>query len=492
MNQNYTPNINSSCTPHITDANLNTLLSKVTDWDDLNVWNGNDIKQDILDKYLTIVSLLEYYNYPDDLSHISSLIGNKSLTVDTINYSENKLNSIQFKKYTLEPNNVFSIATKFNYDDYILNGTDYSSEFRGNEYVKSLLDNSDAGSPIMFGTTNKAIPVLSLLSKYPDTDALVVLLNPVNIVLKDKTLNSIGKKIEVYNHNPSGYRFPTQTQTKTDVVNDLIPFTDNQDNKVNLTTYHLNSDFNCINTYDNMFSYMLKHESTGDDCETLFKLPTTIKIPSDFSDPIQLKACAYIMMQGLDTSKISNYNKDYTDLDNRIIGLKSTDDNYYIFIYDSFMDEPNIDPQTTTTIINSKVPFNVFNQINENFNTIIDTLDNELAIPNNANTKVIIYSFGHRIYSFLRDFNTKYPAIVPKLYVEGLGAVTVGFTNFETNYNVGDYKVVNIWQDSIVNTMTHFDDSTHLDNIQVTELYDINKDQNYLNCIHSMYAYAMQ
>lgn len=487
MTTKYTPYIKSHCVPVIDENQLNSKIAS-EDWTNLNIWNGSELDDAVVNKYLLIVSLLEVNKYPDDLSSINAQIQN-NMTLQNFNFSNNN-NYIQYKKYSIGQHS-FTVVTKFNYVDYLINGVNYNDNtIRGDEYIKNLIT-IEPLADIVFGSYVNSIPAISLLSKANNNTSLLLLLNPVEVILQNATLDGLGKKIRVIEHNPEVNKFPGVLTLFDGTTKSFVEFADETPSKVDLVRYHLDNDNNCFNTYLSYAVYTI-FGSTADDCATLLDLPTTgIKIPNTLNDIDNARWCYYILSNGISTSKISNYKANYIDYDHGIMALQSQDDEYLLIIFDKFMAEDILNEPFSFVTISSANSFKILSQVQENNQSILDTIQTTLNITDDVNTKVIIYSFGVRVYSLLYDFNTKFSNIKPIVYAEGLANVTQGFTSFDHNYNIDSSLSANIYQDSIVDTKTVYNTPDILDSIMVDRLYDMTLTEAQLKCVHSIYAYSL-
>lgn len=422
------------------------------------------------DKCLGLLTILEKTGYPLSLDDLNSKL------INEVTVSQERYTIDFFKIYTYtvtypDGQYSFTITLDVDYSYFItLYGDDtFSGEYRNSKEIAKLLPQG-LTADIHFGAFYNSVILYAIKELY---DARLFILNNIDIKLNSNSIN-----FTIYSNIPSNindYVFPPKVNT----LDDEIKQTYKIKNKT-LITYKTN--IVCFNNY-NSFGYFYLSKLNDDINYDSFGIPDleTLEIKGDYTGEIptieerdNLKDLLTAGLLDMDVSSINEYKNYYTD--DGIIAYQNDADDVSIILYDKFQDEIKIEDQTSFTNIdltNIDPSLTAFSLLDEDNYTFITQINNIVTNFSTIN-KILIYSFGNKVYSFLRDFNTIVPTIKPSVYIEGLSNVTKNFISFDSHFLVSKYYIVNIYQDEIINEKVKFD--TMLDNIQSNDLYDVKEE----------------
>lgn len=468
----YSSIINIDCSSDLNDV---TSLYNLN-YKNINFSNNPD---ESTNKCLSLLTILEKNGYPTDLTTINS---NLNITIGQTRYSSKIPIKLSFDiiKYNLTNLDTqvpvsFCIILNTDYDQFVNLNEYINSKFRNSKIISTFLPNNFY-SDIIFSSFYNSVVAYSILEIY---DARLFILNPIDI-----NINFDINKDKITEYYNIDYIFPKKIMDG----NNLITFKNNL-NKIKIEYNNPPMCFNTFNSLGFLYLELINNNIIFNCIENILDIPNTLIIPDTYllTEPTiaEITNIKYLLLNdilNLDKT-ITNYKDKY--IDQNLIVYQNTNNNLCIILYDNFNNEDIKIEQTDFIDISNTQnteTFKLITSLNKDWTSIINDFKTQfVTIP----TKILLYSFGDYVYSFLRDLNIIYNTITPVVYIEALSSPVKNFKDFSINYNVSKYFIINVFQDNIVNNKVLY--TQNLDDIKVNRLLD-SKIKN-ITCVHTPFIY---
>lgn len=412
-----------------------------------------------LNKIFNLSGIIQYHDHNiDDINDVIDV----TLSQEVYDYDNYSLYVYSTDKFKL------GYVVSFDYQGY-LKVAQYEGNLRSIDWI-----NYDTSLELDFvvGVWYDAVGAL-LISQKSTKPISPILLNSPNVQLGElNTRDSLS-------YRTIRYYLPSETWSKENVVNSLKFFPEQ-------FIKYRDGVLVSPNSLTQLVIAILKDEISVD-CTSLAVIPSHTSIPEDIevSSLSKIKDCLIVSILGLDISIISNYEDGVIDKDNHFSVLKSNSGVTLITIWDNFENEVMGSESVITCQVGDKT-FELSDSLETSYvSKVIEWKDKSLL-----GNKIIVYSFGDRVFPLLRDLASE-DVKVDSLYVEGVSCPTRGFTSYEDIFGIQDIKIYNLWQDYIVNNKYKFG---LWDDILITDIFDIVIEKlEWVDCLHhpSMYSFVL-